>query len=204
MADAEERLRQSQESKVKANEKASEAVTKLEELHENVEKISGEQSNLEKELKIEERECELLCAMQGKDPYNQVLQKKIDKKRKKIKRLKEELQSRYCEFQSAVQEAQNREEELLQARKELKKQHEQVIKLQREKEELAWSYNIEKKQVSKIVQLLVSDKEEMQVTSSLYIVQCTSLILITQSFDYILNSVPKLISCTNNYMCFSN
>ena len=63
-----------------------------------------------------------------------------------------------------MQEAQNSEEELLQARKELKKQHEQVIKLQRE-EELAWSYNIEKKQVSKIVQLLVSDKEEMQVTS---------------------------------------
>ena len=163
-------MRQSQESKVKVNEKASEAVTKLEELHENVEKISGEQSNLEKELKIEEQEYQLLCAMQGKDPYNQVLQKKIDKKRKKMKRLKEELQSRYSEFQSAVQEAQNREEKLLQAQKELKKQHEQVIKLQREKEELAWSYNFEKKQVSKIVQFLVSDKEEMQVTSSLYIV----------------------------------
>ena len=164
--DAEERLRQTQEAQVKANEKASEAVTKLEELHENVEKISGEKSNLERELKIKERECELLCVMQGKDAYNQVLQKKIDKKRKKIKRLKEELQSRYCELQSAMQEVETRQKELSQARKELKKQHQQVIQLQREKEELAWSYNIEKEQVSKIVQLLVSDKEEMQVTSS--------------------------------------
>ena len=165
LVDAEERLRQSQESKVKANKKACEAVTKLEELHENVQKISEEKNNLEKKLKIEEQEYQLLCAIREKDPYNQVLQKKIDKKRKKIKRLKEELQSRYCEFQPAVQEAQNRQEELLQAQKELKKQHEEVIKLQREKEGLAWSYNIEKKEVSKIVQLLVSDKEEMQVTS---------------------------------------
>ena len=164
---AEERLRQSQDSKVKANKKASEAVAKLEELHENVEKISGEKSNLERELKIKERECELLYAMQEKDAYNQVLQMKIDKKRKKIKRLKEELRSMDCEVQSALQEVQTRQEELSQARKELKKQNEEVIQLQREKEELAWSYNIEKEQVSKIVQFLVSDKEEMQVTSSL-------------------------------------
>ena len=146
LADAEQRLRQSQESKVKASMIASEAVTKLEELYENVQKISEEKSNLEKELKIKERECELLCAMQKEDAYNQVLQMKIDKKEKKIKCLKEELQSRYYELQSAVQEAQKRQEELLQAQKELKKQHKEVIKLQREKEEHAWSYNIEKRQ----------------------------------------------------------
>ena len=87
MVDAEERLIQSQEFKVKANERASEAVTRLEGLHENVEKIFEEKSNLEKELKIKKRECELLCAMQKKDANNQVLQKKVDKKKdKKLER----------------------------------------------------------------------------------------------------------------------
>ena len=166
MVDAEERLRQSQESKVKANEKASEAVTKLEEFHKNVEKISKGKSNLEKELKIKERECELLCAMQEEDAYNQVLQKKIGKKRKKIRSLIEKLQKQEIKLQSAVQEVHPKQEELSLAQKELKKQHDQLMQLQRETEELARSYNIEKEQVSKIVQLLVSDKEEMQVRSS--------------------------------------
>ena len=69
------------------------------------------------------------------------------------------------ELKSALQEVQIGQKGLSEARKEVKKQHEQVIQLQREKEELAWSYNIEKEQVSKIVQLLVSDKKEMQVRS---------------------------------------
>ena len=90
---AEECLRQSQESKVKANEKACEAVTKLEKLQEIVEPISKEKSNLEKELKVKEREYQLLSTVHEKDEeLNQVLQKKIEKKKKKIKRLKEELQ----------------------------------------------------------------------------------------------------------------
>ena len=171
LAEAEERLKQSQESKVKANQKASEAVTKLEELHKDVEKIVQEKMNFEMELKVKERECQVLCAMQEEDEVsNQFLKMKVDKKEEEIKRLKEELQSMNGELQSALQEAQTRQKGLSQAQKELKKQNEEVIQLQREKEELAWSYNIEKKQVSKIVQLLVSDKEEMQVTSSLYIV----------------------------------
>ena len=83
LLDAEERLRDAQESKVKANDIASEALTKLEELHKNVEKIFEEKSNLEKELKIKKQECKLRCAMQEKDANNQVLQKKVDKKRKR-------------------------------------------------------------------------------------------------------------------------
>ena len=39
LLDAEDRLRDAQESKVKANDIASEALTKLEELHKNLEKI---------------------------------------------------------------------------------------------------------------------------------------------------------------------
>ena len=141
-------------------------MTKLEELHENVQKIAQEKSNLERELKIKEREYQLLSTVHEKDEVlNHVLQKKIDKKRKKIKRLKEELQSMDSELQSALQEVQIGQKGLSQAQNEVKKHCKQVIALQREKEELAWSYNIEKEQVSKIVQLLVSDKEEMQVRS---------------------------------------
>ena len=168
--DVEKRLRDSQESKAKGSAKANKVMTRLEDLEEDVEKIFQEKSNLERELKIKEQECQLLSAMQEKDEalnqvLNQVLQKKIDKKKKKIERLKEELQRKEIELQSAVKEVQTIQEELLQAQKELKKQHEEVIQLQREKEELACYYDIEKEQVSKIVQILASDKEELQVTS---------------------------------------
>ena len=165
LVDVEERLRHSQESKAKESENANKGWARLKNSCDNVEKISEEKSNLERELKIKERECELLCAMQEKDAYNQVLQKKIDKKRKKIKILKEKLQRKESEVQSALQEVQTRQKELSQAQKELKKQHEEVIQLQREKEELECSYSIEKEQVSKMVQLLASDKQELQVAS---------------------------------------
>ena len=80
---AEERLRQSQESKVKANERACEAVTKLEELQENVEKIVQEKKNLEMKLKVKERECQLLCTMQEEDEIsNQFLKMEVYKRKK--------------------------------------------------------------------------------------------------------------------------
>ena len=116
------------------------------------------------ELKVKEREYQLLSRVHEKDEeLSQVLKKKVEKKKKKIKRLKKELESMDSELQSALQEVQIGQKGLLQAQNKVKKQHEQVIQLQKEKEELAWSFNIEKEQVSKIVQLLVSDKEEMQV-----------------------------------------
>ena len=164
LVDAEEQLRQSQESKAKANEKTNKAAAKCEELCKNVVKISEEKSNLEKELEIKVRECELLSKMQQKDEYNQVLQKKIDKKRKKIKSLKKELQRKDCELQSALQEVQTQQEEMSRAQKELEKEHKEVMKLHREKEELACSYNSEKEQLSKRVQSLTCDKENLKVT----------------------------------------
>ena len=164
LVDAEERLRQSQESKAKANEETNKAVAKCEELCKNVVKISEEKNNLEKELEIKVRECELLSKMQQKDEYNQVLQKKIDKKRKKIKSLKKELQRKDCELQSALQEVQTQQEEMSRAQKELEKEHKEVMKLHKAKEKLACSYNSEKEQLSKRVQILTSDKENLKVT----------------------------------------
>ena len=161
----EEHLRHAQESKAEANNNTSELVAKLEELHENMQKIAQDKNSIEAKLKCKERECELLSKMQGKDEtYNQLLQTTVEKKKNKIKRLKEELQKKEYELKFARHEVQTKQEKLSQARRELKKQHKKVIQLQREKEELSLSYNIEKEQVSKIVQLLVSDKKEMQVS----------------------------------------
>ena len=159
LVDAEERLRQSQESKAKANEETNKAVAKCEELCKNVVKISEEKSNLEKELKIKERERELLYKMQQKDEYNQVLQKKIDKKREKIVSLKENIQRKECELQSAVQKVQTQQEEMSRAQMELKKKHKEAMKLHKAKEELACSYNSEKAQFSRRMQVLTSDME---------------------------------------------
>ena len=135
--------------------KTSEVVIKLNELHKDM--ISLEKSISKSTLKLNKREYELRSEMQ--ETYNQ----EFSKKKEKIKRLKEKLQRKKCELQSAQKEFQTRQEELLQARIELKKQHEDVMQLQREKKELACHYNIEREQVSKLVQLLVSDKKEMQV-----------------------------------------
>ena len=95
----EEHLRCAQESKAKANDKTNEIVTRLEELHENMQKFAQEKNSIEMKLKFKEQECELLSKMQGKDEtYNQFLQTIIEKKRNKIKRLKEELQKKECEL----------------------------------------------------------------------------------------------------------
>ena len=160
LVDTEERLRCSQESTAKANEKTIEIMTKLEKSYENVQKISQEKNNFEMKLKIKEHEYETLCAMQEKD--NQVLQKKIEQKEEKIRRLKEELQTKDAQLQSALQDAQIQRQRLLQAQKKLKKKHEEVKKLKREKEKLACSYN---EQVSQLVQManVTTDKEEMKV-----------------------------------------
>ena len=171
LVNAEECLRQSQESEAKANEKVSKAMVELEESRKNVEKISQEKSDLENNLKIKELEHQVLSAEK-----NQILQHKIDKKRKKIKSLKQKIQEKESELHVAQQEVISRQEELSKAQKELKEQHEEVIRLQREKAELTCSYNIAKEHFSMIVQLLVSDKEEMQVTSLYNTVLCEAVL----------------------------
>ena len=77
--------------------------------------------------------------------------------------MKEELQRRDSKLESTLQEVQMKQEQLLQARKKIKKQHKEVMKLQRKKEKLACSYNIENENVSKLVQMFVSDREERKV-----------------------------------------
>ena len=169
LADIQENLTQSRELKVAANENERDTLIKLEKLQESVKKIVQEKSSIEMKLAFKQRECQLLSEMKEKDEeYDRFLQKKIAKKKKKIKQLKEKLERKNYEFLSVQQEAQTLQEELSRARAEVKKKHEEVKELEREKEKLACSYNIKKEQVSHLVQIavaLTSDKEEMKVKS---------------------------------------
>ena len=114
------------------------------------------------EMDHKQKELQLLCEMEKYTPdfgINSFYCEKISKKTLKIKKLEKELYS-------AMQEANKLQEELLQAQEKLKEKHEEVKKLHEEKEKLSCSFNIEREQVSKLVQLittLTSEKEEMEV-----------------------------------------
>ena len=122
------------------------------------------------ELDHKQKELQLLYEMKEKYAAdvekNSFYSEKISKKRLKIKKLEKQLQRKKSELYSAMQEANKLQEELLQAQEKLKEKHEEVKKLHEEKEKLSCSFNIEREQVSKLVQLintLTSEKEEMEV-----------------------------------------
>ena len=165
LVDAEERFVCAQRLIDKANERASESKAKFEKQCEDLHKVIQEKNSLEMELKFKERECELLSTMHEKEDkvFTQFLQEKIRKKKMKIKKLKEELHRKECEFQFAHQKAQILQNELSLAQFELKEKREEVRQLQREKDELASSYHAE--QYNKLLQITIADKEEMKVIS---------------------------------------
>ena len=154
-------LAQSLESNAKANEKTLEAINKLKESGEKAQKISDDKTRLEIELQIKERECQLLSEMQEKN--NQDLRYKVDKKREKIKKLKEKLESKERELKSALEDVQILKEKLSQALKEKEEKHKEVMQLQSKKDKLECSCNTKREYLSKLVQALSSDKEEMKV-----------------------------------------
>lgn len=168
LVDAEERFVCAQRLTAKANERASESKGKFEKQCEDLHKVIQEKNSLEIELKVKERECELLSTMHEKEDkvFTQFLQEKIRKKKMKIKKLKEELHRKECEFQSAHQKAQILQNELLLAQLELKKKNEEVRQLQKEKDKLVSSYHVE--QYNKLLQITIADKEEMKVISDSY------------------------------------
>ena len=168
LVDSEAHLRQLQESKQAANENAKDCLTELEKLREDVQKIVQEKSNIEMELKYKERVCQLLSEIKEDKAYNQFLQNKIAKKKKKINKLKQELKSKECKLLSAQQEAQTWQEELSHALAEVRKKHKEMQELQRENEKLASSYTIKKEEISSLVQIAVTSvKEEMKVCTRL-------------------------------------
>lgn len=167
MADTEKQLRRSQESKSVRNEKVTQLMSRIEELHMKVQKIVQERKSFMVELQFKERECQLLLALKtNDDAHSAMLEGKLSTKRKKIKKLQEKLQRKECEIQSALQESKACAVGLSQVGEELKKKQKEVKQLQEEKEELARSSIDQKEQVNKLVQLtirLTDDKSEMEV-----------------------------------------
>ena len=171
MVENEEQLKQSLELKKIANAKAKEVLTELEKKREDVQKLSQEKSNIETKLKFKDRECQLLSGIIEDKVQNQYLQNKIAKKKKKIKRLKEELEKKEGKLLSVQQVVQTLKEELSKARAEEKKKHEEVTDLQRENKKLACSYNIRKEQVSHLIQIAIAltseNKEQIKVLTNI-------------------------------------
>ena len=169
LADSEEQLRQLQMSKSAVNEKVSQVMSRIEELHKKVRKIVQEKKILEIELQSKRKECQLLSEMKEKDAVlNSMLDEKISGKQKEIETLEKELQKRESDLQSAQQEASRWQEELLRVQAYLKEKHKEVVQLKKENEKLSCSYNIEKEQVSKLIQLTVdlrADKLEREVST---------------------------------------
>ena len=87
---------------------------------------------------------------------NSMLEEKISEKHKEIETLEKELQKREYNLQSAQQEARKWQEELLNARAKLKEKVKEVKQLKEDSEKLSCSYNVRKKQVSKLIQLTVT------------------------------------------------
>ena len=128
--------------------------------------------------------------------YQTLLKHIIAKKKRKFEKLEEELRQKDSDLRSAQQDARLLLGELLQAQAEVKMKHEEVKKLQEKNEKLTCSYNIEKEQVSKLVQImttLTADKVKIEVCSH------TSIfcLYISNSFVSIMYYI-FLPPCSNN------
>ena len=195
---AEKRLKDTQKSKARIDENINQILCSISELHHKVESIAHERNITKDKLESKQQKSRLLTEMrdvltesmqerqkqhqwfwkkdQEKDrqlqekevAYRMLMEEKIAKKRKKIERLEEELRQKDSELQSAQQEARSLDKKLSQARAQLEKKHEELKRLQKENEKLACSCNIEKEQVSKLVQVtvaLTADKKIIEVCS---------------------------------------
>ena len=185
LTDSRKRLRDAQGYKASIDENINQILCGVSKVREKVKSIAHERNITKEKLESKQRECRLLSEMQDvltesmrdsktKDrqlqereaDYRRLLEEIIAEKKRQIGNLEKELRQKDSDLQSAQQEARSLHEKLLQARAELEKKSEEVKQLQKENEELACSYNIEKEQVSKLVQItvaLTADKKKAEV-----------------------------------------
>ena len=216
--DIERQLRDSHKSKASIDENIDRILCRISELHSKVESISHDRNITKEKLESKQGECQLLSEIrdvltecvqgsmkehrklqENESAYRILLEKKIDKKMKKIEKLEEELRQKDSDLQLAQKEARSLNEELSQARADLEKKHEEVKQLQKKNEELACSYNIEKEQVSKLVQIavtLTADKEKVEV-HTLASIFC--LYMSNHFVSIIIMHVYLLVATTDQY-----
>ena len=165
----EQLLKSLRDLQITLNGNVTSVVSELTKLSEQVQKLSQDRDNTETMLQCNERDCVLLSEMltvHDNKEKCQLLQRIIDYKERKIKRLKEELNCKEYDLECTQQEAKALLMKLAEVQDELKVIHEKVKALQNEKKELTRSYNSELEKVNKLVQstfTLTSDREEMKV-----------------------------------------
>jgi len=184
--DTKKRLRDSQTSRASIYDNINQILCSVSKLREKVQNTAHERNITNKKFESKQRECQLLSEMRDlaiasmrdskkhqekEEAYRILVEEKIAKKRKKIDKLEQELWQKDSDLQSAQEEARSLNEKLLQARAELETKHKEMQQLQKENEELACSYNIEKEKVSKLVQItvaLTADKKKIEVHTHMH------------------------------------
>ena len=160
-------LKTSRDSQVPLNENVNSIVSELTKLGKEVEKLAQDTGNIELELQQKQCDSQLLSEMQRDLGHSvekcQLLQQMINKNEEEIKRLKKKLEKKKQQLQSVQQEAQAAKDKLSELQAELEQKHEEVNTLQKEKEELTRSYIAEKEEVKKLVQITLTDRDEMEV-----------------------------------------
>ena len=171
LKDSNKELSESQKSKQSIDDSMNQLLNSFPKLREKIRSIADERNCIKKELESKQRECQLLTEMcdmiKGKDSaYKKLLEEKITKKQKKIKKLKEDLERKESELQAAQQRARAQQEELSDLRAQLKRKHDDMQKLQSANENLTSSCNSAREKVSELVELtltLSSDKRKIEV-----------------------------------------
>ena len=174
LSEIEQLLKASRDSQAPLNEDVGNLVSELTRLGKELQKLAHERENIESELEHKQHDFYLLSEIKKDLAHSvekcqlvedkcQLLQQIINQNEEEIKRLKKKLQKKKSQLQSVQQEAQTMKDQLSKLQAELKEKHEEVKKLQKEKEELTILYSAEKQEAKKLVQITLSDQDEMKV-----------------------------------------
>ena len=170
LKDSNQQLSESQKLKQSVDSSMNQLLNSFPNLREKIRSNADERNCIKKELESKQRECQLLtemCDMMEKDSASEkLLEEKITKKLKKIKKLKVELERKESELQAAQQRARAQQEELSDLQAQLKRKHDDMQMLQSANENLTSSCNSARQEVSKLVELtliLSSDKRKIEV-----------------------------------------
>ena len=167
MFEIEQLLKTSRDSQVPLNENVNNLVSEMNKLGKEVLKLAQDRQNTVTELQSKQHDFQLLSEIKSKDVAHSVekcqLLQEILTDKKEIKRLEDELQKKENQLQSVQQEAQTMKDILSKLQAQLELKHAEVKTLQKEKEELTRSYIAEKEEVKRLVQITLTDRDEMEV-----------------------------------------
>lgn len=166
LTEIEKLLKTSKDSQVPLNDSVKNLVCELTKVSKEIQKLAQERDKTELELKRKQHHFEFLSGMKNNSTSCVTLQEIINDNSQEIHRLKEALQVKEHQLQAIQLEAEVMRKNLSELQSKLKTKHEEVVSLQKEKEELTKAYNYEKEEAKKLVQIsytLTLDREEMKV-----------------------------------------